>query len=119
MCHVEIIWQKTYPTSTLDMKQPNTQRYSIMNKYLLSNLELEELSRLAELNDIGQEELEDMSDSLAETPNGLVDEPPRSAESLPTGIQTFRTAISMTIHFLVFFFLTKMIPGFLTSTHPL
>ena len=50
-----------------------------MKKHLLSDLELEELSRLAELNDTLQEELEDESDSPAETPNVLVDEPPLSA----------------------------------------
>ena len=59
-----------------------------MKKRLLSDLELEELGRLAELNDKVQEELWDVSDSLAVTPNVLVDEPPLSAEILPTDIQT-------------------------------
>ena len=40
------------------------------------------------LNDTVHKELEDMSDSSAETPNVLVDEPPLSAEILPTDIQT-------------------------------
>ena len=75
------------------MKQLNNQRYSIMKKHLLSDLELEELSRLAELNDTVQEELEDMSDSPAETPNVLMDEPPLSARNLPTDIQTLRQKI--------------------------
>ena len=45
---------------------------------------------MAELNDTIQDELEDMSDSLAETPNVLVDEPPLSAENLSTDIQSLR-----------------------------
>ena len=64
-----------------------------MKKHLLSDLELEELSRLAELNDKVQKELENMSDSPAETPSVLVDEPPLSAENLPTDIQTLRQKI--------------------------
>ena len=64
-----------------------------MKKHLLSDLELEELSRLAELNDTVQEESEDMSGSPADTPNVLVDEPPLCAENLPTDIQTIRQKI--------------------------
>ena len=63
-----------------------------MKKHLLSELELEELSRLAELNDTVQEELEDMSYSLATTLNVLV-EPPLSADNLTTDIQTLRQKI--------------------------
>ena len=48
---------------------------------------------MAELNDTVQEELEDVSDSPAETPNVLVDESPLSAENLPTDIQTLRQKI--------------------------
>ena len=83
-----MLWQEKHPTATLDMKQLNNQRSSIIRKHLLSDLELEELSWLAELNDTVQEELEDMSDSPAKTPNVLVDEPPLLAENLPTDIQT-------------------------------
>ena len=60
---------------------------------MLSDLELEELSQLAELNDSLQEELEDISDSPAETLNVLVDEPLLSAINLPTDIQTLRQKI--------------------------
>ena len=59
-----------------------------MKKHLLSDLELEKLSRLTELNDAVQEELDDVSDSPAENLNVLVDEPSLSAENLPTDIQT-------------------------------
>ena len=69
MRRMEMLWREKHPTATLDTKQLNNQRYSIMKKHLLSDLELEELSRLAELNDTVQEELEDMRDSPAETPN--------------------------------------------------
>ena len=93
MRRMEMLWREKHPTATLDMKQLNNQRYSIMKKHLLSDLELEELSRLAELNDTVQEELEDVSDSPAETPNVLVDESPLSAENLPTDIQTLRQKI--------------------------
>ena len=64
-----------------------------MKKHLLSDLELEELSRLAEMNDTVEEELEDVSDSPAETPNVMVEESPLSAENLPTDIQTLRQNI--------------------------
>ena len=84
----EMLWREKHLKAILDMKQLNNQRYSIMKKHLLSDLELEELSWLAELNDTVQEELEDMSESPVETPNGLVDEPPLSAEILPTDSQT-------------------------------
>ena len=93
MRRMEMLWQEKHPNATLDMKQLNNQRYSIMKKHLLSDLELEELSRLAELNDTVQEESEDMSGSPAETPNVLVDEPPLCAENLPTDIQTIRQKI--------------------------
>ena len=79
MRRMEMLWRENHPTATLDLKQLDNHRYSIMKKNLLSDLELEELSRLAELNDTLQEELEDESDSPAETPNVLVDEPPLSA----------------------------------------
>ena len=75
------------------MKQLYNQQHSIMKKHLLLDLELEELSRLAELNDTVQEELEDMSDSPAETPDVLVDEPPRSVENLPTDTQILQQTI--------------------------
>ena len=88
MCRVKIYWLKKHSTATLDMKQLNSQWYSIMKNHLLSHLELEELSRFAELNDTVQEELENMNDSPTETPNSLINEPPLSAENLPTGIQT-------------------------------
>ena len=48
---------------------------------------------MVELNDTVQEELEDVRDSLAETPNVLVDESSLSAENLPTVIQTLRQKI--------------------------
>ena len=64
-----------------------------MKKHLLSDLELEKLSRLAELNDWVQEELDEVSDSPAETPNVLVDESPLSVENLLTDIQTLRQKI--------------------------
>ena len=48
---MEIFWREKHPTTILDMKQRNNQGYSIMKKHLLSELELEELSRLAEQND--------------------------------------------------------------------
>ena len=89
----EMLWWEKHPTVTLDMKQLYNQQHSIMKKHLLLDLELEELSRLAELNDTVQEELEDMSDSPAETPNVLVDESSLSAENLPTDIQTLRQKI--------------------------
>ena len=89
----KMLWREKHPTATLDMKQLNNQRYSILKKHLLYDLELEELSRLAELNDTVEEELEDVSDSPAETPNVLVDESPLSAEDLPTDIQTLREAL--------------------------
>ena len=88
MRRMEMLWREKHPTATLDMKKLNTQPYSIMKKHLLSDLELEELSRLAELNDTVQEELEDMSDSPAKTPNVFVDEPPLSAKDVLTDIQT-------------------------------
>ena len=93
MRHIKMFWQEKYPTANMDMKQLDNQRYSIIKKQLLSDLELKELSRLPELNDTVQEELEDMSGSPAETPNVLVDEPPLSAENLPTNIQTLRQNI--------------------------
>ena len=54
-----------------------------MTKHLLSDLKLEKLSQLDELNDTAQEELDDLT---AETTNVMVDEPPQSAESLPPNI---------------------------------
>ena len=64
-----------------------------MKKHLLSDLELEELSQLAEVNDTVQEKLEDMGYSPAETPNVLVDELLLSAENLPADIQTLQQKI--------------------------
>ena len=93
MRRMKMLWRKKHPTAALDMKQLKNQRYSIMKKHLLLNLKLEELSQLAELNDTIQEELKDMSDSPPGTPNVLVDEPPLSAENLPTDIQTLRQKI--------------------------
>ena len=90
LSRMEMLWREKHPTATLDMKQLNNQRYSIMKKHLLSDLELEKLSRLTELNDAVQEELDDVSDSPAENLNVLVDEPSLSAENLPTDIQTLR-----------------------------
>ena len=91
--YIEMLWREKRPTATLEMKQLNNQHYSIMMKHLLSKLELEELSRLAELNDTVQEELEDMSHSPAETPNVLADEPLLSAENWLTDIRTHRQKI--------------------------
>ena len=51
MHRMEMLWREKHQTATLNIKQLNNQRYSIMKKHLLSDLELEELSRLAELND--------------------------------------------------------------------
>ena len=51
MHRMELLWRDKHPTAKLDMKQLNNQRYSIMRKHLLSALELEELSRLAEHDD--------------------------------------------------------------------
>ena len=51
VCRIEMLWLEKHSTATLNMKQLNNQRYSIIKKHLLSDLELEELSRLAELND--------------------------------------------------------------------
>ena len=48
---------------------------------------------MAELNDTVQDKLDDVSDSPAETPNVLVDEPPLSAENLPTDILTFQQKV--------------------------
>ena len=79
-----MLWQK---------KQLNNQRDHILIKHLLSELELEELDRLAKLNDTFQEKWEDVSDSLIETFNVLVNEPPLTADNLPTDIQTFRQKI--------------------------
>ena len=43
--------------------------------------------------DTVEEELEDVSDSPAETPNVLVDEPPLPAQNLSTDIQSLRQKI--------------------------
>ena len=88
MRRMEMLWREKHPNATLDIKQLNNQRYSIIKKHLLLDLELGGLGRLAELNDTVHKELEDMSDSSAETPNVLVDEPPLFAENLPPVIQT-------------------------------
>lgn len=45
MRRMEEIWHQKRPGTELDMKQLNNQRYSIMKKHLLSDLELEELQR--------------------------------------------------------------------------
>ena len=47
MRRMEGLWHELRPSSTLDMKQLNNQRYSILKKKLLSELELEELQRPA------------------------------------------------------------------------
>ena len=88
-----MLWRETHPTATLDMKQLNNQQYSNMTKHLLSDLELEELCRLTKLNNAIEEELEDMSDSPAETPNVLLVEQLQSVENLPTNFQTLRQKI--------------------------
>ena len=75
------------------MTQLNNQRYSIIKKHLLSDLEQEKLSWLAELKDTVQKELDDVSDSPAETTNVLADEPLLSAKNLPADIQTLRKKI--------------------------
>ena len=93
MRFIEMLWREKPPKATLDINQLNNQRYSVMKKHMLSDLKLEELSRLTELNDTVQKEFDDMSDSPAWTPNVLVDKPPLSAKNLPTDIQTLRQKI--------------------------
>ena len=44
MRRMEMLWRENHPTATLDLKQLDNHRYSIMKKNLLSDLELEELS---------------------------------------------------------------------------
>ena len=88
---MEMLWQEKHPTATVDVKQLDNQWYSIMKKHLLSHLELEELSWVAELNDTVQDKLDDVSDSPAETSNVLVDEPPLSAGG--SDIQTLQWKI--------------------------
>ena len=95
MHRVKMYWLEKHPTFTLGMKQIKKQWYSMMKKRLLSYLKLEERSRLAELNYIVQEELENISDSPTETPNALVDEPSLSAENLSTDVQTLRQKIGL------------------------
>ena len=69
------------------MEQLSNQWYSIMKKHLLLDLELEELSRMAELCDTAQEELDNRSEWPAEASNVLVNESP----CLPRTFQlTFR-----------------------------
>ena len=79
---METLWQEKHPTATMDIKQLNNQQYSIMKKHLLSVL-----------NDTAQEEWDHMNDSLAKTPNVLVNEPPLFAEHLPTDIQSLRQKV--------------------------
>ena len=71
MRRIELLWEEKHPTATLDVQQLNSNRYSIIKKHLLSDLELEQLRRLAEQNDTVQEELEEVSDSSAKTSNVL------------------------------------------------
>ena len=93
MCRMEGLWQEKHPAATLDMTQLNNQRYSIIKKHLLTDLEQKKLSRLAELKDTVQKEVDVASDSPAETPNVLIDEPPLFAKNLSTDIQTLRQNI--------------------------
>ena len=87
MSHIEMLWRKKHWIASLDMKQLSNQRYTIVKKHLLLDLELEELSQLDELNDTVREELDDVSDSPAETSNVLIDEPPLFVKKLPSNIQ--------------------------------
>ena len=87
MRRIEMLWRKKHSIASLDVKQLSNQRYSILKKHLLLDLELEELSQLDELNDTVREELDDVSDSPAETSNVLIDEPPLFVKKLPSNIQ--------------------------------
>ena len=42
MLHKEMLWREKHPTATLNIKQLNNQGYSIIEKHLLVDFELED-----------------------------------------------------------------------------